>query len=164
MIEKTYQITEKLLNNGLKATQNLHDLLSAEAVNLKQKADADAISALASHKKDLVAQLELFTKQLGQVLATEQLVVSNDGIKNYLVKAKAAGINISESWSCWNRIVRLSQTCRAINEQNGASIALLSRHTQRSLQILRGKSPLTATYGPDGVARNELFSHTLISV
>lgn len=164
MIEKTYQITEKLLHNGLKATQSLLELLNTESVSLKQKTDAEAISAIASHKKELVAQLEQFSKQLGQVLATEQLQLSNDGIKAYLAKAKAAGINIAESWNYWNHIVRLSQTCRSINEQNGASIALLSRHTQRSLQILRGKSPLTATYGPDGVTRSELFSHTLISV
>lgn len=164
MIEKTYQITEKLLQNGLTATQSLLELLNAESGNLKQKSDPEVISAIASHKKELVAQLEQFSKQLGQVLATEQLLVSNEGVHAYLAKAKAAGINIAESWNYWNHIVRLSQTCRSINEQNGASIALLSRHTQRSLQILRGKSPLAATYGPDGVTRNELFSHTLISV
>ena len=164
MIEKTYAITEKLLSNGLKNTQSLLELLNAEAENLKQKAEAETITQIATHKKDLVTQLEQFTKQLGQVLATEQLVVSNDGIKSYLIKAKATGINISESWNCWTRIIKLSESCRTLNEQNGASIALLSRHAQRSLQILRGKSPLATTYGPDGVTRSELFSHTLISV
>ncbi|WKJ89864.1 flagellar protein FlgN [Methylomonas montana] len=164
MIEKTYLITEKLLNNGLNVTQNLLELLNAESDKLKQTVDPDVISAIAANKKDLVVQLEQFTKQLGQVLATEQLAIGNDGIKTYLIKAKETGIDISETWNCWHRISKLAEKCRAVNEQNGASIALLSRHTQRSLQILRGKSPLAATYGPDGVTRNELFSHTLISV
>lgn len=164
MIEKTYPITEKLLNNGLKATQNLLELLNAETDKLKQKNDPDAISVTAANKRDLVAQLEQFTKQLGQVLATEQLTVEADGVRTYLTRANAAGINIGETWKCWSHITNLAKKCRTVNEQNGASIALLSRHTQRSLQILRGKSPLAATYGPDGVTRSELFSHTLISV
>ena len=164
MIEKTYPITEKLLINGLRATGTLCELLDAEFDSLKRLNDPAAISAIANQKRDLVAQLETFTKQLGQVLATEQLTVGHDGIRAYLVKAKTAGINIAESWDCWNDIASLSKKCRTLNDQNGASMALLSRHTQRSLQILRGKSPLAATYGPDGVARNELFSHTLISV
>lgn len=164
MIKKTYLITENLLNNGLKATQSLFELLNTEADKLKQTVDPDAISTIAATKKDLVVQLEQFTKQLGQVLATEQLTIGDNGIKTYLIKAKDTGIDISETWNCWHRIANLAEKCRAVNEQNGASIALLSRHTQRSLQILRGKSPLTATYGPDGVTRNELFSHTLISV
>lgn len=164
MIEKTYPITEKLLLNGLAATRNLRELLEAESENLKRLNVPEAISTIASQKKDLVGQIEQFTRQLGQVLATEQLTVSNDGMDSYLAKASAVGINIAESWSCWNRIRDLSKKCRTLNDQNGAAIALLTRHTQRSLQILRGKSPLAATYGPDGVARNELFSHTLISV
>ena len=164
MIEKTYPITEKLLANGLRAAQNLFELLTIESDKLKQKIDPEAIASIAAGKRDLVAQLEQFTKQLGQVLATEHLTVGSDGIKKYLAKAGAAGIHVDGIWVSWADLAKLSENCRTLNEQNGASIALLSRHTQRSLQILRGKSPLAATYGPDGVTRNELFSHTLISV
>jgi flagella synthesis protein FlgN len=164
MIEKTYPITEKLLSNGLKLTLNLLELLKAECRQLKAKTDPALLSTLAESKKELVNQLEQFSKQLGQVLATEKLVVNQDGVLSYLAKAKAAGINISESSNSWMNITALSKTCRTLNEQNGASIDLLSRHAQRSLQILRGKTLLTSTYGPDGTTRSELFSHTLISV
>lgn len=164
MIEKTYPITEKLLANALKAAHSLHELLTVESDKLKQKIDPEAITTIAASKRDLVAQLEQFTKQLGQVLATEQLSVGSEGVKKYLAKAGAAGIHVDGVWASWTGLAKLSENCRTLNEQNGASIALLSRHTQRSLQILRGKSPLAATYGPDGVTRNELFSHTLISV
>lgn len=164
MIEKTYPITEKLLANALKAAQSLFELLTIESDKLKQKMDPEAIANIAANKRELVAQLEQFTKQLGQVLATEQLSVGNEGVTKYLAKAGAAGIRVEGVRGSWAGLAKLSENCRALNEQNGASIALLSRHTQRSLQILRGKSPLAATYGPDGVTRNELFSHTLISV
>ncbi|MGZ4960062.1 MAG: flagella synthesis protein FlgN [Methylomonas sp.] len=164
MIEKTFPITEKLLNNGLKATQRLLELLDSEADNLRQKVDPAALSSIAANKKEIVVQLEQFSRQLGQVLATEKLVVDHDGINSYLIKAQAAGINTEGSQNCWANITALLKKCRALNEQNGAGIDLLSRHTQRSLQILRGKSQLASTYGPDGSTRSELFSHTLISV
>lgn len=164
MIEKTYPIAEKLLNNGLLAAQKLLELLNIEFRQLQQKTDPEALSLTAFKKKEMVAQLEQFSKQFGQVLATEQLVISHGDIKNYLIKAKAAGFNVAEAWGCWRRIAEISQQCQTINEQNGASIAILARHTERSLQILRGKSQVAATYGPDGVTRNELFSYTSISV
>lgn len=164
MIEKTFPIAEKLLSNGLKLTQKLFELLNAEYEQLKAKGDPTTIASLAAHKKDVVAQLEQFAKQLAQVLATEKLLISQEGIQNYLAKAKASGINIGESHRCWLDIAALTKTCRTLNEKNGASIDLLSRHTQRTLQVLRGKSQLATTYGPDGSTRSELFSHTLISV
>ena len=164
MIVKTFPITEKLLSNGLKSTQKLLELLTAEFEQLKQKTDPTTLSNLATSKKEVVSQLEQFSKQLGQVLATEQLPLSQEGIMSYMAKAKAANINITASWQHWHEIITLSKKCRSLNEQNGASIDLLSRHIQRSLQILRGKSQLTSTYGPDGSTRSVLFSHTLISV
>ncbi|AEF99457.1 flagella synthesis protein FlgN [Methylomonas methanica] len=164
MIEKTFPIAEKLLSNGLKLTQKLFELLNAEYEQLKVKKDPATIASLAAHKKDVVAQLEQFSKQLGQVLATEKLLVSQEGIHSYLAKAKASGINIADSHRYWLDIATLTKTCRTLNEKNGASIDLLSRHTQRALQVLRGKSQLATTYGPDGSTRSELFSHTLISV
>jgi flagella synthesis protein FlgN len=164
MIEKTFPITEKLLNNGLKTTQKLLELLNAESDNLRQHTDPNALLLIAANKREVVVQLEQFSKQLGQVLATEKLVADHDGINHYLVKAQAAGIGVDDSRGCWTNITALLKKCRTLNEQNGAGIDLLSRHTQRSLQILRGKSQLASTYGPDGSTRSELFSHTLISV
>lgn len=164
MIEKTFPIAEKLLANGLKSTQKLFELLNAEFEQLKQKTDPTILSNLAANIKDTVSQLEQFSKQLGQVLATEKLVINQEGVTSYFSKAQTAGINVADSSKVWLDIVTLSKKCRTLNEQNGASIDLLSRHTQRSLQVLRGKSQLTTTYGPDGTTRSELFSHTLISV
>lgn len=164
MIEKTFPITEKLLSNGLKSTQKLLELLNTEYEQLKQKTDAVSLANLATRKREMVTQLEQFSKQLGQVLATEQLTLNQDGVFIYLSKAQSVGINITQSSRSWLDITALSKKCRSLNEQNGASIDLLSRHTQRSLHVLRGKSQLTNTYGPDGSTRSELFSHTLVSV
>ncbi len=164
MIDKTFPITEKLLATGLRSTEQLFQLLTCEHQQLKQKTDPSAIANLIGNKKEIVVQLEQFSKQLGQVLATEKLPNNHEGILNYLAKAEATHIDTQNAQQCWQDIEALCKKCRALNEQNGASIDLLSRHTQRCLQVLRGKSQLTATYGPDGSTRSVLFSHTLISV
>lgn len=164
MIEKTFPIAEKLLSNGLGFTQKLSELLSAEFDLLQRQNDPAALATLATGKKELVGQLEQFTKQLSQVLATEKLPFGQEGVTTYLAKAQAAQFNIAPALQTWQQLANLGQKCRSLNEQNGASIELLNRHTQRSLQILRGKSQLTSTYGPDGNTRSTLFSHTLISV
>ncbi|MGD0960145.1 MAG: flagellar protein FlgN [Methylomonas sp.] len=164
MIEKTFPITQTLLIDGLAATQSLLDLLHSEAESLARKTDPRLLTSIADRKKEVVSKIEQFAKQLGQVLATEKLLVNHDGIDYYLTKAQGAGINIGDARAHWANITALSKKCRTLNEQNGACIELLSRHTQRALQILKGKSLAAATYGPDGVTRNEFFSNSLISV
>ena len=164
MIAKTFPIAEKLLNNGLMAAQSLLELLQAEADILSKKIDAEALLQVVAKKKAVVQLLEEFAKQLGQVLATEKLLADHQGMALYLAKAESYGINIGDTRSCWANITVLSKKCRVLIEQNGAGIDLLSRHTQRALEIIKGKSPLISTYGRDGAARSEQFSHRLISV
>lgn len=164
MIEKTYLITEKLLGKGLNLSQKLFELLSQEAENLKHKTAPETISALANSKKETVSQLELFSKQLSQILATENLSLTQEGINQYFQKAQTAGFQTTDAFALWQKITAISKKCQSFNEQNGASIDLLIRHNQRSLQILRGKSHLPSTYGPDGSTETEQFSHSLFSV
>lgn len=164
MIEKTFPITEKILGSTLSSVQKLFELLNRESESLILKSDPATLSLIVANKKEVVVELELYSKQLGQVLATEKLAADHDGIQQYLNIAQSAGIHISDCRACWSNITALLKKCRTLNDQNGASIDLLSRHTQRAIQILKGKSQTTNTYGPDGSARSEMFSHTLISV
>lgn len=164
MIDKTFPLAEKILANGLKAAQQLFELLSREYEQLNNQADPSQLAMLAAGKQDAAMQFEQFSKQFGQILATEKLSVSPEGVKSYFDIAQVAHFDIADTWSVWTKIADLAKSCRSLNEQNGACIALLNRHTQRALQILRGKSSLATTYGPDGCTRSELFSHTLISV
>ena len=164
MINKTYPITEKLLSNGLNLSLKLLDLLTKEADNLKQNAGSVSISNIASSKKETVSQLEQFSKQLTQVLATEKLHLTPSDIAEYFKKAETVNLNTSSSTNLWKEIISISKQCRLLNEKNGASINLLAQHTQRSLHILKGKSQQATTYGPDGSTYSERFSHSLVSV
>ena len=164
MIEKTFPITEKLLANCLLSIRKLYELLNTEHDHLQQTIDPTVLFTLSSNKKELVAQLEQFSNQLRQILSIEELLIEKAGVVKYLEKAKLADFSTNKALQYWLDIETLSKKCKSLNEQNAASIDLLSRYTQRSLQVLRGKSQLTSTYGPDGNTRSVLFSHTLISV
>ncbi len=164
MINKTHPITEKLLKNGLNLSQRLLDLLSKEAENLKNHSSPSTLSKIAELKKQTVSQLEQFSKQMSQVLATEKLELSPEGIKTYFDKAESVQINTRNSSHDWNQIIDLSKQCKLLNEKNGASINLLAQHTQRTLQVIKGKSTLATTYGPDGSTHNERLSQAIISV
>ncbi|WP_305906577.1 flagellar protein FlgN [Methylomarinum sp. Ch1-1] len=164
MIEKTYPITEKLLDKGLTLSHKLFELLSQESQNLQSRSALQSLPILANSKKETVAQLEQFSNQLSQVMATEQLTLSPADIQKYFQIAHSAGLPVADGVKHWRQITEMGKKCQRLNEQNGASIDLLMRHNHRSLQILTGKSQLPATYGPDGSTRTERFSQSLVSV
>lgn len=164
MIEKTYPITEKLILNALQLAQQLRQELDREADAIKKTQQAELINNIAANKKQLAAQLEQFSTQLTQVLATEKLPNNQESVSEYFKRAETAGLLTAESMDNWAQLMLVCTECRSLNDQNGASIDLLSRHSKRSLDILKGKSELTNTYGSDGSTQSDRHSHTLISV
>ncbi len=164
MIIKTHPIAEKLLKKGLNLNLNLLDLLKKEADSLRHLTNPAMLSNLANSKKETVSQLNLFSKQLSQVLSTEKLEMTPEGISSYFKKAETVNLDTSKSSGYWKEILVIAKQCRSLNENNGASINLLTQYSQRSLHILQGKSQQPTSYGSDGVAKRELFSHTLFSV
>ncbi|MBL6986994.1 MAG: flagellar protein FlgN [Methylobacter sp.] len=164
MIQKTYPITEQLILNALQLAQQLHQELNRELDALKKTQQAELINNIASNKKQLVIQLEQFNAQLAQVLATEQLPNNQESIKEYFKRAETVGLLTAQSIDNWKQLMLVCTECRNLNEQNGAGIDLLSRHTKRSLDILKGKSEFANTYGSDGSTKSDRYSSTLISV
>jgi flagella synthesis protein FlgN len=164
MIEKTYPLIENHILNTLPVVEQLYQQLKQEADALKQMRQAEKVDRIANHKKQLVVQMEQLSKHLGELLAVEQLPNNQEGIEAYFQHAEALGLSTAEASGNWARIRSLSANCRTLNEQNGACIELLSRHTKRSLQILNGKSQFANTYGPDGATKSDYFNHTLLSV
>jgi flagella synthesis protein FlgN len=164
MIEKTYPITEQLILNALHLAHQLHQELNREADALKKTQQAELINTIAANKKRLVAQLEQFNTQLTQVLATEKLPNDQESVREYFKRGQTAGLLTAESIANWTQLMHVCAECRTLNEQNGAGIDLLSRHTKRSLDILKGKPGFANTYGADGATQSDRLSHRLISV
>ncbi len=164
MIKQTYPIAEQLIFNALQLAQQLLQELIRELDALKKPQQAELITQIAAGKKQLVVQLEQFNLQLAQVLATETLPNNQQSIGEYFKRAELAGLLTAESVANWTQLIRVCAECRDLNEQNGAGIDLLSRHTKRSLDILKGKSESANTYGADGSSQSDRHTHSLILV
>jgi flagella synthesis protein FlgN len=164
MIEKTYPLIEKHILNFLQLVELLYQQLNQEAENLKQVQQVELIGFIAGNKNQLVEQMEQLSRQLGELLAVEQLPNSQEGIHACFQRAEAAGFSIMEATRNWAQIARISADCKELNERNGACIDLLSRHAKRSLHILKGKPQLATVYGPDGITKSDYSGRTLISV
>jgi flagella synthesis protein FlgN len=164
MINKTFPIAEKLLENGFGLSKDLLVLLTKESDNLKHRANADAINKITDSKEQTVLQLDQFSKQMSQILSTEKLQMTPQGMAEYFTKAKSVDLDIKESSRMWDEIISITRQCRLLNEKNGASISLLAQNTQNSLHILKGKPYNPTTYGPDGATQSEQHSHSLVSV
>lgn len=165
MIDKTFPLTEKFVSNALTLVQQLEQLLNQEAEHLKKGAqEIDTLNSLIEKKQPLIVQINQFSRQMSQILATETLPNDHNGLLQYFAKAKATGLQTARTEHNWTEITRLSGVCQTLNEQNGASIDILRKHTQRSLQILKGTAQNTVTYGKDGTTKSSLNSRALISV
>jgi len=164
MIEHTFPIAEQLLANAVQLAQRLYQQLSQEAESLVRTPQASFISAVANNKRDLVTQLDMFNKQLEQILAAEQLPHSIDGVNAYFQRVMIAGLSADTIKSNWEQLIRVCQDCKHLNEQNGASIEILARNNKRTLHILKGKSENITSYGRDGSVISAVQNSTFVSV
>lgn len=164
MIEKTFPLTEQLLTQGFQLTQQLYQQLKEEEALLKIAKSIEKVSVIAAQKQGIVTQLNQFTKQLEKILNTQQLSAASEDMLRYIEIAKDAGFDIVETQRTWLKLLELSKKCRELNERNGACLTLLARHTQRSLNILKGKTNTVNTYSQDGSTETDLSTHALISV
>lgn len=164
LLDKTFPVFEQILGAILQLLEQLQSQLMQETDALANTNNADVINIIAANKKQLVQQLELFNTQLGQILSTESLPNNQDGISEYFRRAENHGMETEQVIADWNRAQLLCRACKQLNDQNGASILLLSRHNSRCLQLIKGNNLQTSTYGPKGQSQNELRSRPLISV
>lgn len=162
---KRFPVTAKLINYLLQLVLQLHQQLLKETELLTQFQDPEQLTEIATQKKRLATEIEQLYQQLGQLLAAEQLPNNANGIQTYLRRAQLAGLDAAISLDNWQQLHDISIQCQALNEQNGASIELLSRHANRSLNILKGKPQTADTYGRNGATQSSSATiRTLISV
>ncbi len=164
MINKTFPIAEQLFTQTLTHSQKLLDLLTQEANGLQSTPSANFLQSISHNKQETVSLLDQLTRQLSQLLATEKLKLTPADITQFFIKAKKAGLGQSIAPDQWKQTLDIARQCQLLNEQNGASIDLLYRHSQRALKILSGKALAATTYGPDGSTYSERNSHAIVSV
>ena len=164
MLDKTFPIAEMVIARSVVLTLQLEQLLQEESACLKQGSSSERLNSIVEKKLPVITDINQFSRQLSQILATESLSNDQQGVHTYFERAAAAGNSIATIQANWEETIRLAKQCRLLNEQNGAMIDMLQRHTQRSLNILKGKPMVANTYGKDGTAKSDPYSRELISV
>ncbi len=151
MIHKTHEIAQKLIASALVLTQQLHHLLTKEAILLKTKnKEPRALNTVTTQKDDIITQLSTFSRQIEQILLSEQLD-ARDGMHKYFEHARKTGINTQESAANWQKITDNLQDCRVLNEKNGACLSILNKHNARIFNILKGNNQYFTTYTQKGI-------------
>lgn len=164
MIEHTFPVAEQLLSNALQLAQRLHSQLTQEAESLIRTPQAGFINTIAENKRELVGQLDMFNKQLEQILAAEQLPLTPEGITTYFQRVSMTGLLPNNAQKNWEQLMKLCTDCKHLNEQNGASIEILARNNKRTLHILKGKSENVTAYGRDGTVISDFSNNTFVAV
>ncbi|NOT85534.1 MAG: flagellar protein FlgN [Methylococcaceae bacterium] len=164
MISKTFPIAERLTANGLNLIRQLQQLLLDEAALLKKSDQIALLNVIVEKKQPLINEINQFSRQMAQVLTTETLPNDQNGMLQYLEKAKATGLTAETMRYNWLEIITITQICKLLNEQNGGSIDILRRYTQRSLHVIKGNTQRPNTYRRDGSTQSDFYSRELMSV
>lgn len=154
MDAKFFPALEKLITQTLQLATQLQQQLQRETAVLNQFNQPETLTEIALQKRQLVEDIESNYRILGQFLTQQQLPNNQNGLLTCLRRAETNGMAIAVSLENWQQLKLVASECQALNEQNGAAIDLLSRQTQRSLDILKGKPQTTDLYGPGGAARS----------
>jgi len=141
-------------------SKHFNDLLEQESAVLASQNNEELI-ALSSQKKSMVTTLEKQTKTLHIFLISlninNGLYGLSDAISNMTVIAEQKLLS-----TAWLNIKALSDANKDLNEINGSIIELNRRHTERSLDVLRGQVGTTnSTYGADGQAMKGKVSRNI---
>lgn len=161
MTEHTWESAEKLVSNILFLTKQLHQQLAQEANILKSAPQPAELDSCTANKKQLASRLEEFNQQFNEILAADDLPSNQHGINEYFQRAASSGLPVADTVANWREIQRVCAECKSLNENNGASIDLLSQHAKRSLDILKGKNRGTNIYGRDGIPKSDPLTHSL---
>ncbi|ORU94554.1 MAG: flagellar biosynthesis protein FlgN [Cycloclasticus sp. symbiont of Bathymodiolus heckerae] len=141
-------------------SSQLNDILEQEQTVLKAQ-DSQQLTILSVKKKSLVSALENHTKTVHIFLHNMNVKKGLYGLSNLIseIKSETEKQLLSTSWL---RTQTLSEANKKINEVNGSIIELNRRHTQRSLDVLRGQVGATSsTYGADGHAMKNKISRNI---
>lgn len=138
----------------------LNDTLNQERTLLSSN-DSTQLLALTKKKKALVSNLEKQTKTTHIFLKNMDIKQGLYGLSDFFSQIQASAEK-TLLHNVWLNIQALSDDNKKLNNENGSIIELNRRHTQRSLDVLRGQTGTTnSTYGSDGQAMQSKISRNI---
>ena len=141
-------------------SSQLNDTLNQERASLSAN-DSEQLFELTKKKKALVSNLEKQTKTTHIFLKNMDINQGLYGLSDFFSHIKPS-VEKTSLHNAWLNIQTLSDDNKKLNNANGSIIELNRRHTQRSLDVLRGQTNTTnSTYGSDGQAMKSKISRNI---
>ena len=153
----------ELSQETLHRINTLHQLLQNEA-QLLNCGSSESIASLAAEKQETVSAIDKLDKQQNDILHSQNLPGGKEGLIEYVNQFGQKNPQLLELETYWAKISQRLLKCRALNESNGACIALRHHHCGRSLEILQGKSNAALIYGPDGGKQQDAAPRSSLTV
>lgn len=157
-----YQILDELFDQYLRLMAEMHGLLEEEKESLRKR-DLISLQQATQTKESIAEHINGLTSAQQDLFKNHNLPTGRNGIDRlFAVLPSTAAIDAFRTK--WTQIKALAQECNDLNARNGAYIALMNQHVQRSLDVLHGRSQHEFVYGPDGTRRRPASSRKLLSV
>lgn len=151
------------LTQILAELQRMQLVLEREALALKDR-NAEILEQSAQEKQALTYTLDALSQRHAEILRMRDLPAGKEGIERLLSALPPSAPAALNLVTIWQDVQFATARCRKLNEANGAYIALLRQHVQRSLDVIHGQPSQDFVYGPDGVGRRPMSSRKLLSV
>ena len=156
-----HQELRSIFDSQITAATQLLELLKKEHDAVADQ-NADDIEQLLNAKQAQIECLETLTTKQDRLLVEAGFNPSRSTTEKFLIQHDTGGS--FELINLWHRLSDVVMQCRDQNQRNGRLVTLRRRKTEQALNILRGQSPDSQSYGPDGTAVSGTASRPLTTV
>jgi flagellar biosynthesis/type III secretory pathway chaperone len=157
-----YQTLDTLFAKYLQSIGEMQGILEQEKKDLGVR-DTRALERTIKAKESLAESINGLTDAQQKLFRTHNLPTGRESLER-LLATLPNDPPTDALRSKWSEIKRLTAQCNEINAANGAYVALLRQHVQRSLDVLHGQSRAEFVYGRDGSPHRPAASRRLLSV
>lgn len=157
-----YQTLDGVFEQYLELMGEMLGVLQREKEDLARR-DASCLQETIKTKESLAERINGLTDAQQSLFKNHNLPTGREGLDR-LFAALPSAPTTDAFRAKWNQIKALAHECNDLNANNGAYIALMNQHVQRSLDVLHGRSQHEFVYGPDGIRRRPAASRKLLSV
>ncbi len=146
-------ITQQLIN-----AKELLTLLEQEQQALVD-GESEALMTILSEKEKQARQMAAVQNQLTTLAQSHNYTDPENGLVDFIKNSDTSG-NLFPEWSA---LLNIAESCRRLNEANGATVNLKKRFNDNALAILRGQigGGNATTYSKAGVSSGAKGSHIL---
>ena len=142
-----------LLNSQLAAATALRDVLAREYDILRQPTP-DGLDTLLPEKQAALNALANADQDLREALGDQ---ADTADIEQAMTRLDASGALVRS----WRQLAEVLRECETRNQTNGSLVELSRQHVELALNVLRGETPATSTYGSNGQTQRAARSRSI---